>query len=166
MTVTRESEALVRFMAEEVDLLGRIAELEVRLKSCVLERNWKGLETALRRMNPIAQKLAQVEEERNLSFRKLQASLGLGEEAGLYHVVVLLPYDHRERLAEAYRRLKLSVIAIQGITGNIDAYLRNVTGEMQAVLSELYPFRKGKIYSRRGKSKPVESTPMVISQRL
>ena len=166
MTSTRETESLVRAMNEERELLERIMGLETQLKSCVVERSWKGLERTVRDINLIAQRLTEVEDIRDAAFKELKVKLGAGPEAGFYQIVVLLPEAMRERMAEAYRRLRLAVLEIQGLNTTIDAYLRTIIQTVHDALGELYPFRKGKIYSRRGKAKPVHSNPMVVSHRL
>ncbi len=166
MTSTREADLLVRTMNEERDLLEQIMRLETQLKAFVVERSWEGLVRTVGEIDPVAQRLTEVEARRDATFKELQARLGAGPEAGFYQIVVLLPEAERERMAEAYRRLRLAVLGIQGLNTTIDAYLRTVIQTVHDVLGELYPFRKGKIYSRRGKAKPVHSNPMVVSRRL
>ncbi len=166
MTSTREAESLVRAMNDERELLERIMGLETQLRSCVVERSWEGLERTVREISPVAQRLTEIEAARDASFKELQTLLAAGPEAGFYQIIVLLPEAERERMAEAYRRLRIAVLEIQGVNATIDAYLKAVIQTVHDALGELYPFRKGKIYSRRGKAKPVHSNPMIVSHRL
>lgn len=166
MTISREADVLAHAMNEEAELLDRITGLERQLKSFVAERSWERLERTLREIEPISRRLAEVETVREASFRMLADAVGAGPEAGFYQVLVLVPEALRERIGEAYRRLRLTVVDLQSQNLTVRAYLETIIQTIHGALAEIYPFRKGKIYSHRGKAKPAEPHPMVVSRRL
>jgi len=166
MTPSREAELLVKAMDEEAGLLERIIGLELQVKSFVAERSWERLERTIREIEPIAQRIGEVEAARDAAFKALAEMMGVGPEAGFYQILVLLPHAAQERVGEAYRRLRLTVLGLQSQNMTVGAYLETIIQTIHAALAEIYPFRKGKIYSRRGRAKPAEPHPMVVSRRL
>lgn len=159
-------EALITLMERQVALLEHMVGYEITLKETIVAHNWTRLELARRKMSPILTEIAEVEAERHTAFLKLQKAVGEEPDAGFYEVLVHLDREIRERAADAYRTLKFTVLKIQGLTDSIDIYLKTITGVMQEILSELFPFRKGNIYTRRGTKRQVQANPMLISRRL
>ncbi len=96
----------------------------------------------------------------------MAAHYGLPRAVDFYQLVVRMPQDVQEPLAEAYRRIKITVTQIEGISLAIDVYIRSVGEVMNQVLGEFYPHRKGNIYSRHGRSVPVNSNPMIFNKSL
>ena len=158
--------SLTALMEREVVLLEHMVSYELTLKESILSHNWTRLELAQRKVAPFLDEVAGVERKRNAAFAKLRAAVGEDEDAGLYEVLVHMNRELRDRAAEVYRRLKFTVLKIQGITNSIDIYLRTVTGAMQEILAELFPFRKGNIYTRHGTTSQAQANPMVFSRRL
>ena len=158
--------SLIALMEREAELLEHMVGYEITLKESVIAHNWTRLELAQRKLNPVLEKLAKVEEERHEVFSGLQEAVGEDPEAGFYEVLVHLDRSTRERAAEAYRTLKFTVLKIQGMTNSIDVYLKTVTGAMQEILAELFPFRKGNLYTRKGTTTQAQANPMVFSRRL
>ncbi len=158
--------SLTTLMTREVKLLEHMVSYELTLKESIMAHNWTRLELAQRKMSPVLEKIAAVEEERHTVFSELQRVVGEDPNSGFYEVLVHLERGVREKAADAYRTLKFTVLKIQGMTDSIDIYLKTITGVMQEILAELFPFRKGNIYTRKGTPTQAQVNPMVISRRL
>lgn len=158
--------SLTELMERQAALLEHMVSYEITLKESIVAHNFTGLELAQRKMSPILNEIAAAEAARHAAFLKLQVAVGEGPESGFYEVLSHLDRATREKAADAYRTLKFTVLKIQGLTDSIDIYLTTVTAAMQEVLSELFPFQKGNIYTRRGTKRQAQANPMLISRRL
>ena len=153
-------------MSDEIGLLERFCEAENELKRAIVENEWDSIERVIHGMKPIAAELEKVEWTRHDRFTALRNLLGEPEGAGFYQVAVRLPQQERESLADHHRRLKLTVLRIQAIGWTIDTHVRTISLTIHQILDELFPYRRGKIYSRRGDAAPARSNPMILNHSL
>ncbi|TFG65279.1 MAG: hypothetical protein E4H36_00415 [Spirochaetales bacterium] len=154
---------LIETMKKELDLLNLYAVHEEQVQKFIKKRNWKSLEKYIREMDALSLTIQTVEEERVAFFQAERNDLGLPEDAGFYQVAVRYPVAEREELSLLYRNLKLALLRIHGITECIDSYSRTAVDIVQHALKDLFPYRKGNLYSKRGKSVPLDGDALVIS---
>jgi AAA+ ATPase superfamily predicted ATPase len=76
--------------------------------------------------------------------------------------VTRLPAAERDELFALYRQLRLALIRVKGNAGLLGFYLRSLSETLQKVLEELFPHRKGRIYSRSGKAREAEDDSLVV----
>ena len=160
------STRLSEYMNQELDLLERFKESEIELQTGVNGKDWDSLEESMRTMKHLSEKLIAVEENRHNAFRDLRDSVGKHEGASFYQVIVQLPFDRRETLAELYRAMKFAAVGIRAVTYCIDEHVQTINGVLHQILNELFSYRKGNIYSKEGKRQVVEYTPMVVNHHL
>lgn len=154
--------SLKSLMAEEDSLLTEFFCREEEVKKAIEACDWKSLEILLKELEPITQTIEEVENRRNEAFTELRAMVGEPEDAGFYQVAVRLHPKERDECALLYRKLKVTVMRLQALTCSIDGYVKAVSGTMQQVLNEVFPYRKGKIYSKAGCTQDV-SGPLVLN---
>lgn len=159
-------DALIGHMKHEVALMQEMASHESDLKESIVNHDWTRLELSQRKTAPILATISEVEQARNEAFARLREAVEEEEEAGFYDVMLHLDDRRRDAAADVYRTLKFTVLKIQGMTNSIDVYLRTVTGAMQEILAELFPYRRGNIYTSNGKTSEARSNPMVFSRKL
>ena len=153
-------------MKIELALLEEFREAEIDLKNCIHEKDWDSLDSAMRPMNLRSAKLEHIEEARNKAFQDLRDLVGEDEGAGFYQVIVHLPLQERDILAELYRAMKFTAVGIQAVTYCIDEHVQTINGTMHQILNELFPYRKGNLYSKQGKRREIEENPMVVNHHL
>jgi len=153
-------------MEEEILLLNEFCREEEKIKDYIVKKNWEGLNRTIRNANPLIEQINTIEKKRNTAFVELRNHFGFNGEAGFYHVIVNFAEGERDIFADLYRNLKLSAIRIQSVTGGIDSYVSNVSGSMNSILDELFPARRGKIYSKQGNPTELEINPMVLNHNL
>ena len=158
--------SLVRAMEGECALLEQFRELEVQLKGCIHAKDWSGLESVIGRLNSLAINMADIEAERHAKVLELRLQVGESEEATFYQLIVHLPPADRERLAELYRRMKLTVVGIQSVTWCISEHVHEINDTLQQVLGELFPHRKGSLYSQEGTKTDSGESPMLVNHSL
>jgi predicted transcriptional regulator len=156
-------EKLAKIMEEQIELIKRYCDSEKQLRECLFEKDWKSLEETITTLQPLTDRVNELETERNSLFEQLREDLGEEKTASFYQVIIHLPEEERDALAALYRELKMAVFHMQGITNSIDVYINSMSETMNYVLDELLPHRKGKIYARDGKPTQKDANPLVIS---
>ncbi|MAG13868.1 MAG: hypothetical protein CMN78_04670 [Spirochaetales bacterium] len=157
---------LLEAMNREYTLLGQFKSAETELAGAIRAKNMSQLESCTQEMAALSDELAEVEKQRHLAFFRLRAAAGEDQDASFYQVIAHLPVDARDLLAELYRSLKFAVIGVQAVTSSLDEHINTVHETMQKILNELFPHRKGNMYSRAGKRREVDSNPLVVNQHL
>jgi hypothetical protein len=159
-------EDLKSLILQETELLTRYLELERKLSESVYTRNWEDLNSCLEALEPISEKIAELDSRRDAELTALKEALGAGDSEGFYQVISRLPKAERNELAAQFRGMKAAVFRLQGLSRQLESYLGTVSGTMREILEELFPHRRGNIYSRKGVAAEPEGNPMVISHHL
>ena len=163
---TATAEKLIRIMKQEVSLLDDFRVREEELRECLRGNDWDRLSELMEEMDRIAGWVEQSDTERQNLYSELCSRSGARSDIPFYQAIVGLPDEMRAEAAELYRSLKFAIVKIQGITWSLDSHIRSVSETMEAVLNELFPYRKGKLYSRRGKARDADTEPLVVNHHL
>lgn len=161
-TVAVLKEALER----EVSSLEELAAAEQELQPLLAERNWMELEKRISALNTLSESAMNAEQEREAAYAALKQEVGAADDARFYDVLESVDWEERCELAELYRRLKIAVVQVRGVTGSLDTYVSVSTSTVRGVLDELFPDQKGKIYSRTGRANQVDERAMVLDRQL
>jgi hypothetical protein len=153
-------------MKFEFALLESFRRTELELKNGINRKDWDGLERCIQKMRELSVELVAVEDKRNHAFLELRDLVGEAETANFYQVIVHLSVEERETLAELYRAMKFAAIGIRSVTYCIDEHLQTINGTLQQILNELFPYRKGNLYSNQGERREASQNPMIVNQRL
>jgi hypothetical protein len=159
-------ERFAQSLDQQIEAIRRGLAVAAEVRARVFAHDWDGLSERLAELDRVSAEIAEREEERGSRFRELKEELGMPEDAGFYAVIVRLPEEQRESLAERFRSLKKQVLQFQGITWSIDAYTRTMSTTFQEILHTLYPHKRGTMYERSGKKRATESNPLVVNKRL
>lgn len=157
---------LKNLMQIEIDLLNGFAGLEVKLQETFLRRDWPELDTLVSKLGYFSGRIEAMEQRRHSVFLELKVSLKLAEKMTFNRVIMEMSGENREELSDLYRKLKIAVIRVRGVTGRLGYYYRSVSDSVDRVLSELLPYRKGRIYSRVGLPRAVEEASLIFNREL
>lgn len=157
---------LLHTLEAEAALLDRYKKGQEELRFYLKERKWEEMNHLMERMDMLSHEISTVEDRRNGIFLSLVDQYGLPKEVDFYQLVVRLPKEFQDPLAEQYRKMKLIITQIEGISLAIDVYIKSVGDVMNQVLGEVYPHRKGNLYSRNGKSVQANSNAMIFNKAL
>ena len=157
---------LKNLMQIEIDLLNGFAGLEVKLQEAFLRRDWSELDTLVSELGSFSGRIEAMEERRHNTFLELKVSLKLDEKMTFSRVITEMSSEDREELSDLYRKLKIAVIRVRGAAGRLGYYFRSVSDSANRVLSELLPYRKGRIYSRVGLPRAAEGASLVFNREL
>jgi hypothetical protein len=153
-------------MDRECELLDQFRKYESELKACIHGKDWSGLESVIEVLTAMAESLAEIEGVRHEQFDILRRESRESPEATFYQVIVHLPVADRERLAALYRKMKITVLNIQTITWCINEHVQAINDALQQVLDELFPHRKGLMYSKEGTRAESGTNPLLINRSL
>jgi hypothetical protein len=153
-------------MSEEIAMLDLFCEKEAEINGFIHQCDWRGLSDALKDLAPIGEEIERLDRERHCEYESLREKAGEAENSSFYQVILKLIPDDRDVCGDLYRRLKLAVLKIQGLTLAIDSHVRTISGTIHGILNDFYPHRRGKLYSRGGGERPVEDNAVVINHKL
>ena len=107
-----------------------------------------------------------VESDREKVYQKLKTKLKKSDKDGFYSLAIHMNGKTRENCLGGFRKMKLALLRMQGITAGIDQYVKTVGETSKTVLDEVFPHRKGRIYLKNGIEKQAQSDPMVLNRHL
>ncbi|RPJ08347.1 MAG: hypothetical protein EHM28_04570 [Spirochaetaceae bacterium] len=153
-------------MKEEAALLSSFASLEDEMQAVVSEKRWNELERIILRFRKKSDLLGKAEEQRIRSFEELKVSLGVPADVTFFGLLPMVAEAERTPLADAYRVLKVAVYAVKGSTVRMGYYFKSVSDTLKSVLGEIFPHRKGKLYSRSGRVTESADASFVLNKHL
>ena len=148
-----ETSTLKRTLRAEARSLKDFAELQKGLQLAISKRQWTELSKEIDALRKLAEKIETLEEDRIEAYQMLKSSLHTGGEESFTQIVSRLPPKDRDELLSLYRHLKAAVIRVKASAGLLNYYVQSMSDALRQVLEELFPHRKGKMYSRTGKPK-------------
>ena len=166
MSIDALSVKLAELMETETELLNEISHEEENLQNALRKNSWDEMELIINRISPLSVRMERVEIDRDRVYQKLKVRLKKSDDDGFYSVAMHMKGNTRESCLGGYRKMKVALLRMQGITAGIDQYVRTVGETSKAVLDEVFPHRRGKIYSNNGSAKPVQADPMVLNRHL
>ncbi len=162
----QEVTEFIRCMKEEATFLAGFAGLEEEMQRLVSDRRWDGLEAIILRLRKKSDLVNRSEEERERSFHVLKIALGIPDDVTFFKILPFVPEGSRRLMTDAYRKLKLAVYAVKGATLRLSYYFQSYSETVKKVMGELFPHRKGKLYSHTGKPTGTIDDSLVLDKRL
>jgi len=144
-------QTLAAAMRAEIACFEAFVAAERSFSSALRDRDWIALQTAMDLIDEITRALADREGVRAQSFELLRAELGC-EEEGLYRVALRVEEPDRTELTDLFRRLKLSAMRARFESAATSDYAMSNRELLRAVLEELFPEKRGRIYGRSGQA--------------
>ena len=148
-----KTSTLKRTLRAEASTLKDFAELQRGLQQSISKRQWTELTKEIDALRRLAEKIEILEEDRVQAFQSLKTSLKARDEDSFTEIVAHLPAKDRDELLALYRHLKAAVIRVKASAGLLNYYVQSMSEALRQILEELFPHRKGKMYSRTGKPK-------------
>lgn len=142
-------------------LLEEFAREQERLLETVRARSWADLERTLEGLRALEGRVQEADRDRLEALPE-----GAGSAEAFAGSVGGLQVASRMELERSYHALGLSVLRVKGALSRLDHYVGAVMGSLNAVLGELLPYRKGRIYSSRGHQRQAADAPVVVDRKL
>lgn len=158
-----------RLFAKAMETEARLAEDYAAglnaLQRTIGRHDWEEVEKRIAALRALAGAVEQAEEARARVFQELKVALLLPAEAGFEQAAEKLPPAEGEQLRELHRRLKIAVIRVKGSSGLLGYYVRSALEARRQVLEELFPHRKGRLYSRSGRARASADESLMLDHR-
>ena len=148
-----KTSTLKRTLRAEARSLKDFAELQKQLQLAISKRQWTELADEIDALRQLAEKIETLEEDRIQAYQNLKGSLQADGEESFTEIVSRLSPKDRDELLALFRHLKAAVIRVKASAGLLDYYVQSMSDALRQILEELFPHRKGKMYSRSGKPK-------------
>ncbi|UCF96428.1 MAG: flagellar export chaperone FlgN [Spirochaetaceae bacterium] len=148
-----QTTTLKRSLRAEARSLKDFAELQKSLQKAISSRKWTELNKEIDALRLLADKIEALEADRIQAYQTLKSSLQAKDQDSFSEIVARLPPEERDELLELYRHLKAAVIRVKASAGLLNYYVQSMSEALRQILEELFPHRKGKMYSRSGKTK-------------
>lgn len=135
---------------------------QLAARASLKSKDWPGLEKSLHSLDFQAEGLRCLEERRHYLWSTLQNHY-LGREGRFLETVPLFPEEFREPLTRLHRALKVETLGLRSLSQGLAAYVQTAGALIQAVVQELQPATKGRLYSRNGYLKGGATQPLVLN---
>lgn len=162
----KTAEHLSSILQQEVEGFNSAIERAENIRSSIFRHDWNQLTDSLEKMERISGYLTALEKERVHVFEKLRNEVQADPSAGFYTVVVRLPKDEQDIVSTLFRQLKSQVLQLQGVIWSIDAYTRSISTTIYDILQEIFPHKRGTMYSKTGKKRKTGNDPLVVNHQL
>ena len=158
---TALAEALAGLVEREAGLF-LVMEKEVdRLRDSVQQKKWAPALATAQGLERFAAKIEETDTARDRTFQDLCAILGLSSDVPFAILLSRLDVAQRSVLEKRWRSLRISVIRLGTASNRLRYYAEALGGTVGRILEEIFPHRKGRIYSRRGKATSVNDALLV-----
>ncbi len=153
-------------MLIEIQLMNRFFELEEKLQEAVKSKKWSELEKRLNALKKISLDIEMADKRRDRYFAALRSLLGVPLDRSFNEVVKFFEKETEDELIRIHTELKLGVLKVKSSTGRLGYLFRVLSDSMNEILTEIFPHRKGKIYSHDGKAKGYFEESFVVNKSL
>jgi len=161
-TIDRPLRDLVTMMELQIQGMATFQKTQLEAKEALKAKDWLGLEKALQSLDFQTEGLRCLEERRHDLWTGVQWRL-LGREGRFLETVPLLPQAFRETILTLHRGLKVQALGLKGLTQGLSTYLQTAGALIQAVIQEIQPALKGRLYSRNGFLRKGDAQPLVLN---
>ncbi len=160
--IDRPLRDLTTVMELQIEGMKVFQATQLASRDALKAKDWPALEKALHTLDFQAEGLRCLEERRHDLWEAIQLRF-LGREGRFYETLPKLPEEFREPLIHLHRELKAQTIRLRGLSQGLAAYVQTAGALIQAVVHELQPALKGRLYSRNGSVRGGDAQPLVLN---
>jgi hypothetical protein len=157
--------ALSAAMCAEIACFEAYVAAQRSFAAALRERDWSALQTAIGIQDEIARAIAAEEAKRAEAFETLRARTAC-DGGGMYRVALALPEPERTELTDLYRRLKLAAMRAKFENASTGDYAAENKNFLKAVLEEIFPEKRCRIYGKSGRAVQPELDAIVLNTAL
>lgn len=153
-------------LEKQSELLAEFRRKEAELQEAIIERDWPAMDAVIPELERLGDELEELEGQRAAAVAASKEELGLEADSPFPELLAKVEPQDRAELTSLYRTLQIAVLRVRNQTSGIDAYVRNSVRTANTVLGEIFPERKGTLYSRSGAHRPAHGTAIVLDHEL
>ncbi len=138
-------------MSAEIACFEAYIAAQKAFTAAVAARDWPALQSAIAVLDDLARAIAGRESARAEAFERLRALSGC-DAGGMYRVALQVPEPERSELTDLYRKLKLTAMRARFENASAGDYTAGNRDLLRAVLEELFPEKRHRMYGKSGKA--------------
>jgi hypothetical protein len=157
--------ALVRALKDRMDREAELfvdlgAEVE-RLRDSFQQKSWGPSLSLSEGIERSSRAVEEADLARDAAFTSVREAMRLPRETTMSAVLPGLPDLLRSEMEESWRGLRMAVVRLKTSTGRMRYSAESLASTLNRILEQVFPYRKGKIYSRRGTPTGVSGAVLV-----
>lgn len=159
------TEALHEFataLTDQARLLNELADGQSHLREAVAARDWDTLEHLLPKLTEVGRTADQAEQRRGAALDRITGP----EKRDFSVVLAALPDEHRRRVSDGYRDLKVAVLRLKSHTQQMETYLQSSIATTRSVVRELCPEHASGGYTPDGQGTFQTAAAMMVNKRM
>ncbi len=153
--------ALKTSMERETGIFRDMEREMERLRDSFQQKKWVSGLAIAQGMEKFTRLIDVADEARDRAFVALANALGVTREMPFSSVLSTMSAQHRGALEESWRDLRKAVVHLSTTTSRMRYSAEALAGTLSRILEQIFPHRRGRIYSRRGKATSVTDSLLV-----
>jgi len=157
--------ALVRALKDridrEADLFADLGQEVERLRDSFQQKSWGPSLSLAEGIERSSQAVVEADAARDEAFAAVREAMDLPLETTMSAILPALPDLLRSEMEESWRALRMSVVRLKTSTGRMRYSAEALAFTLNRILEQVFPYRKGKIYTRRGTPSSVSGAVLV-----
>ena len=142
--------ALKDLMDREAELLVDLGRRVERLRDSFQQKSWGPSLSLSQGIESSSRAIEEADLARDEAFASVREAMHLPKETTMSAVMPRLPDELRSGMEESWRGLRMAVVRLKTNTGRMRYSAEAMASTLNRILEQVFPYRKGKIYSRRG----------------
>jgi hypothetical protein len=161
--------ALVRALKDRIDreagLFTALGEEVQRLRDSFQQKSWGPSLALAQNIERSSRAIEEADQARDEAFTWVLEALDLPRETAMSAILPALPDPVRLEMEESWRGLRVAVVRVKTSAGRVRYSAETLASTLNGILEEVFPYRKGRIYSRRGTPTGVSGAVLVDHRR-
>jgi hypothetical protein len=155
----------ISVLKQEVSLLDEIISTQCEIRASVSIREWEDFDELMRTLNSYNCAFETLEQERTQVFSMILNS-SENEEKSLYAEAARMPDEQRYILTDLYREFKMRILRVRYENGALLKTLNESRAFAENFLADVFPGRRGKLYTSKGTIVASDVRSMLLNKSL
>ncbi|MGO9310818.1 MAG: hypothetical protein ACLQDL_17555 [Spirochaetia bacterium] len=157
--------ALVRALKDRIDreaeLFADLGQEVERLRASFEQKSWGSSLSLAEGIERSSLAVLEADTARDEAFVEVRETLDLPTETTMSAILPGLPDLLRSEMEESWRGLRMAVVRLKTATSRMRYSAEALAVTLNRILEQLFPYRRGKIYTRRGTPSGVSGAVLV-----
>ncbi len=152
-------------LRQEIDLLDKIIDIQCEIRATVIIREWEDFDGLMETLNVYNSEFETLETERPRVFSNILDNRETPEDS-FYASAARMPDEPRHVLTDLYRELKIRVLRVRYENDALLKHLNEARAFTENFLDDVFPGRRGKLYTSKGTIVASDMRSMILNQSL
>ena len=149
----------------EAELFAELGREVERLRDSFQHKSWGPSLSLAEGIERSSQAIMDADAARDEAFAAVRDAMDVPLETTMSAILPALPDLLRSEMEESWRGLRMGVVRLKIATGRMRYSAETLSFTLNRILEQVFPYRKGKIYNRRGAASGV-SGAVLVDRRL